>query len=169
MSSDGVGQYRKNECRRVYGISKIQNKTPVSKTWTIEGVQLAGLVFGPTDGVPVLALHGWLDNAGSFETLAPLISNANIVAIDLPGHGLSDHRSPDSSYQVWDDLPQLFGLLDQLGWDKCILLGHSRGAMIATLMAAAMPERFTALITLDGMLPYPADDGNAIKHLRSFF
>ncbi len=149
-------------------MTEVQNDAPVAETWTVDGLTLAGLTFGPSDGIPILALHGWLDNAGSFETLAPLISNARIVAIDLPGHGLSDHRSQDATYQVWDDLPQLFGLLDKLGWEKCILLGHSRGGMISTLMASTMPERFVGLVTLDGMLPFPAADESAINQLRSF-
>ena len=38
---------------------------------------------------PVLCVHGWLDNAASFVPLMPFIENAEIVAIDLPGHGHS--------------------------------------------------------------------------------
>jgi pimeloyl-ACP methyl ester carboxylesterase len=139
--------------------------TEQAQTWTVEGLQLAGLVSGPADGIPVLALHGWLDNAASFSALRPFLTQARLVAIDMPGHGLSDHRSTDSGYQIWDDLPQLAGLLDQFGWERCVLLGHSRGAMISTLLAAAFPERVDALITLDGMAccshgPWCRQDGH---------
>lgn len=136
--------------------------------WTVERVQIAGVVSGPESGLPVLALHGWLDNAASFDALRAHLPEVRLVAIDMPGHGLSGHRSADSGYQIWDDLPQLVGLLDQLGWKQCVLLGHSRGAMIATLLAATLPERVQALITLDGMLPFPAEDASVIDQMRKF-
>lgn len=40
-------------------------------SWEIDGLRLAGLVWGPEDGTPVLALHGWMDHAESFRALAP--------------------------------------------------------------------------------------------------
>ena len=42
---------------------------------------------------------GWLDNAGSFDRLIPLITvpSLHLVAIDLPGHGLSSHRPPGTN------------------------------------------------------------------------
>ncbi len=138
------------------------------QSWNVEGLTLAGLVHGPVDGTPVLALHGWLDNAASFNALARFLPNARLVALDMPGHGLSDHRSADAGYQIWDDLPQLAGLLDQLGWDKCFLLGHSRGAMISTLLAAVAPERVSGLITMDALMPYPADDEAIVSQLGAF-
>ena len=91
-----------------------------------------------------------------------------IVALDMPGHGLSDHRSPDSTYQIWDDVPQLLGVLEQLGGENHILIGHSRGGMIASLIAAVAPERVRALITLDAMLALPNDDAALITQFRSF-
>ncbi|MGB7337039.1 MAG: alpha/beta hydrolase [Salaquimonas sp.] len=138
------------------------------RSWTVDGIKLAGQVFGQENGIPILALHGWLDNSASFEVLASAMPEARIVALDLPGHGHSDHRSKDGGYQIWDDLPQLIGVLDQLGWEKCVLLGHSRGGMIASLLAATMPERVSALVTMDAMLPYPVEDAILIKQLRSY-
>lgn len=40
----------------------------------------------------MLGLHGWMDNAGTFDRLAPLLSpSIYFVAVELPGHGLSSH------------------------------------------------------------------------------
>ncbi len=144
--------------------------SPSSSAFSIDldGLIIAGLAFGPQEGMPVLALHGWLDNAASFEVLAAAMPGTRLLAIDMPGHGLSGHRTVDAGYQIWDDLPQLVSLMDKLGWEQCVLLGHSRGAMIATLLAAAMSERVRALITLDGMVPFPAEDGDIVTQLRSF-
>lgn len=138
------------------------------KSWVVDGLTYAGLIFGPPDGTPVLALHGWLDNAAGFVELANALPNLRIVAVDLSGHGLSDHRSANSGYQIWDDLPQLAGLLDQLGWEKCVLLGHSRGAMIATLLGGVMPHRVRALITMDALLPYPVEDDSFMGQLGHY-
>ena len=46
-----------------------------------------------------LVCAGWLDNAGSFDGLIPLLSlpSPHVVAIDLPGHGLSSHRPPGTN------------------------------------------------------------------------
>jgi pimeloyl-ACP methyl ester carboxylesterase len=123
----------------------------------IAGVCIAGRRWrnsgGAADARPVLALHGWLDNAASFDQLAPLLDGADVVAVDLAGHGLSYHRPPQAAYNVWDDLPDLLRLADHLGWLRFHLIGHSRGAIIAALLAAALPERVESLVLLDGLAP----------------
>ncbi len=57
-------------------------------------IELAAHLFGPEDGLPVIALHGWLDNANSFARLAPQLKGLRIVAQDLAGHGSAEHRPP---------------------------------------------------------------------------
>jgi pimeloyl-ACP methyl ester carboxylesterase len=118
---------------------------------------------------PVLALHGWLDNAASFDKLAPLL-DADIVALDLAGHGLSYHRTPQATYNVWDDLADIVRVADRLGWSQFYLLGHSRGAIIAGLLTAALPERILGSIFLDGLTPPPLPIAETFtqlgRHLR---
>lgn len=133
--------------------------SPRTCEWTIDGLRLAGLAWGPEDGIPVLALHGWMDHAASFQELAPRLTDCHVVALDLSGQGHSARRAAHASYNIWDDLPQIAALLDRLGWQDCVLLGHSRGANISALFAAALPERTRALIALDSIAPEPTDDG----------
>ena len=65
--------------------------------------QVSGLSFGPTEGMPVLALHGWLDNANSFHELAAYLPpTVRFVAVDLPGHGFSSHRPVGAKYTFVD-------------------------------------------------------------------
>ena len=137
-------------------------------SWTVDGLKLCALAWGPADGHRVLALHGWLDNALSFAALARHLPDCRIVALDLTGHGLSDDRSADATYQIWDDVPQILGVMDELGWDRCTLLAHSRGASIAAILAGAMPERVERLIALDWFLPRPTDDAVAAGQFRNF-
>ena len=57
---------------------------------------------GGSSGSPVLALHGWLDNSASFDRLAPLLPGLRLVALDLPGHGRSEHRAASAAYHFVD-------------------------------------------------------------------
>lgn len=120
---------------------------------TIAGVDIAGKRWRGGER-RVLALHGWLDNAASFDVIAPLL-NADVIALDLAGHGRSYHRAPQATYNVWDDLPDIVRVADYLRWNNFFLLGHSRGAIIAALLAAALPERISGVIFLDGLTPPP--------------
>ncbi len=143
------------------------NPEPVEKTWTVNGLSLAGLCWGDPADKPVLALHGWLDNAASFVRLAPLLEGRYVVALDLTGHGRSDQRSADASYQIWDDLPEIFGVVDALGWEQFELVGHSRGAIISTLVAASSPERVSRLVLLDGLFPQAVEASAFVQQMRS--
>lgn len=134
--------------------------------WQVNGLSLAGLSWGKTTDRPVLALHGWLDNAASYAFLAPHMAGCRVVAPDLTGHGLSDHRSADASYHIYDDLPELLGILDALGWREFHLMGHSRGAIIAMLLASTHPERVLSLSLMDGLIPPPMADAEFPAQLR---
>lgn len=140
------------------------------------GMRLAYQRYGETDaprGI-VLALHGWLDNAASFERLAPLLVECGycVLALDLPGHGLSDARHDQAGYNLYDDLRQLVPFVEDLDRGAVYLLGHSRGAMIALLLAACFPELVQKVVFLDGMLPPPVAGKDApaqlAKHVRDF-
>ncbi|MGK2915619.1 MAG: alpha/beta fold hydrolase, partial [Porticoccaceae bacterium] len=106
---------------------------PLEHRFVRQGLTLAAREWGDPEGLPVLALHGWLDNCGSFAVLAPLLIGVRLVALDLAGHGLSSHRSADATYNIWQDVGDVHAVAEQLGWENFALLGHSRGAMIATL------------------------------------
>ena len=66
-----------------------QNPGPRPCYWDVDGLQMAGLRWGTPGARPLLALHGWLDNAQSFTPLAPHLSQFDFVALDLTGHGRS--------------------------------------------------------------------------------
>ena len=100
----------------------------------------------------VIALHGWLDNAASFNILAPLIE-AHIIAIDSAGHGLSSHRSLDANYNIWEDTVDIVRVANHFNWDNFELLAHSRGAGIASIYAGARPSTVSHLYLIDGGVP----------------
>lgn len=117
------------------------------------GMRYCAKAWGPVDGEPILALHGWLDNGASFDEMAKHFGDYRLVAVDLPGHGWSDHFPPQASYNIWDDLTELLCILNDLKWEKCHLLGHSRGATVCFLLAMVAPERVASLSMMEGVLP----------------
>ena len=126
--------------------------------FVVDGLTYRGIEWGNPEGPLIIALHGWLDNALSFSVLAPHLAQFRLVALDLSGQGHSDHRSADATYHIWDDVPQLLGIVEQLDEGSVIVMGHSRGAAIAVLLAAALGDRCSHLVLLDGMLPIPAEE-----------
>lgn len=128
--------------------------------------RFAGLAWNRHGAARLICLHGWLDNAASFLPLARLLDNCNIVALDFAGHGHSDHRPRGARYHMVDNLWDLDAVLDALEWDRCHLLGHSLGGVVATTYAAAEPERVASLITLDGLGPLSAAPGDTVPRLR---
>ena len=132
--------------------------------FSVNGLNLVAEASGPRDGIPVLALHGWLDNAASFTHLTPFLAGCHVVALDQRGHGLSSHAA--QPYQIWDGVPDVIAVLDQLDWESAIVLGHSMGAAIATLCASAFPERVRALWLIEGLGPWTYADTEAPDLLR---
>ena len=135
-----------------------------SVAWEVDGLTYAGLAWGDPDDPPAIALHGWMDNALSFSRLGPALRSRRLLALDLSGHGLSSHRSPDAGYQLWDDIPQLVNIVAQMEQAPITLIGHSKGAAIATLLASILGERCDRLILIDGLLPgAPSSDSPATQ------
>ena len=103
------------------------------------------------NGMRVLALHGWLDNAASFVPLAAHLQGIDLVALDLPGHGHSTHLPPGTDYSFAGAIAAVLDAADALGWDRFALLGHSMGAGIASQIAAACPQRIDQLVAIEAL------------------
>ncbi len=120
-------------------------------------LRLAAQAWGDPQLPRLLALHGWLDNAASFDRLAPLLcEHFHIVAIDLPGHGRSGHRPPGTWYHYVDYLGDTLAAADALGWTRFGLLGHSLGGAVASMLAAACPQCIERLFLIEALGPLTA-------------
>jgi pimeloyl-ACP methyl ester carboxylesterase len=151
FDSAAFGRYAQGERRK--NVRELALDLPFGK--------LAALQWGAPDAPPLLAVHGWLDNAASFAALAPLLANDfRVIALDMPGHGRSAHLPPGvTRYHVVDYVDHVLNAADALQLPRFRLLGHSLGAGVASLTAAAAPARVEKLALIEGLGPL-ADDGS---------
>lgn len=133
----------------------------------LDGQRVAGLRAGTPGGLKVLALHGWLDNAASFLPLAAQLPTLDLAMVDLPGHGFSDHLQLTTPYTTPLAIVQTLAIADALGWDRFVLLGHSMGAAIASLVAAVAGERVQALVSIEALGGLAAPANETVQRLRT--
>lgn len=114
--------------------------------------------FQDTEKGLVLAIHGWLDNAASFVPLMTADTKFNWLAIDLPGHGHSQHKSRGAHYHFIDWVSDLLEIIKAVqtapqfaavNTSDIHLVGHSLGGMISTVFASLYPEYIKQLVTID--------------------
>lgn len=128
---------------------------------------LAAKRWGDPSAPPLLALHGWLDNAGSFDELAPRLTGRwQVIALDLRGHGHSSHIAPGAWYHYVDYFDDIGAVLGHFGWTRVDLLGHSLGGTLASLFAAAYPERVGELLLVEALGPLTTTLEDALPQLR---
>ena len=140
---------------------------PIERTFNVNGRMMAARCWHDSSKPSLLALHGWLDNAATFDLLAPLLSDFYIVAVDFAGHGWSEHRAAGTRYHILDHVDDVLSIVNQLGWSQLTLMGHSMGAGVASLLASALPERIQKLVMIEGLGPYTGKPEDAAKHLRT--
>jgi len=116
----------------------------------IQGRRLAGKRWGHEGQPPVLALHGWLDNANSFDLIAPGLEGYDLFAMDFAGHGRSDHRPEHTPYLAALDVQDVIAVANALGWERFSLLAHSMGAEVSTHIIGLFPDRVERLFAIEG-------------------
>ncbi|WP_433246184.1 alpha/beta fold hydrolase [Streptosporangium sp. CA-135522] len=124
-----------------------QASTPVHAEFDIDGRRLSYLDFGGT-GRPLVALHGHMSEGASFADLAAALAPEwRVIAPDQRGHGESD-RAADYSREGY--VADVVALLDHLGLDRTVILGHSLGGINTYQLAARHPERVSAFVNAEG-------------------
>lgn len=110
------------------------------------GLRVRMLAHG--SGAPVLLLHGVSLSAAAWAPLFAALPGHRLLALDLPGHGLSDParyrrgRVREHACDLVDDV------LDALGLDEAPVIGHSLGGMFALWHASARPARISRLVAI---------------------
>ncbi|XP_017554577.1 serine hydrolase-like protein [Pygocentrus nattereri] len=129
--------------------------------------EIRGRIWGPDNGRPVLCIHGWSDNSGSFNNLIPLLpSDWRCLAIDLPGHGFSSHRPAGVFYGFPYYVADMRRVVEALQWNRFSIIGHSMGGNVAGMFSALYPEMVEALVLLDSYGFLPAHKEKINRNLR---
>ena len=97
-------------------------------------------------GEPLLLLHGFTGSATTWRALSGALDGWRCIAVDLIGHGASDAPADAARYSMESCVAVLVALLDALGVGRLPVLGYSMGGRIALQLAAAAPERVSALV-----------------------
>ncbi len=130
---------------------------------SVNGLRLHFLHSGADDGMPICFLHGGAAHAHWFDAVIPRLQRGcRVISLDQRGHGESDWPSPPA-YATENFASDLQRLMDQLGWPRMALVGHSMGGHNAMAFAAWHPERVAALVIVDARPHLPAD---RVQHMR---
>lgn len=147
---------------------EIKVPRPETISLQVNGKSIAGIrhrVEGEDSPTKLLCLHGWLDNANSFLPLMSLLPDLDLVAIDMPGHGFSDHL--DSTYTVPDSAYWAAAVIKALGWGRCHIAGHSLGGIIAPLVAVGIPDTIESLVLIESSGALTAEPDEFVERLQS--
>lgn len=117
-----------------------------------DGLRLYARDHGPVDALrlPVLCLPGLTRNAKDFEPLARVLApRRRVVCADFRGRGRSQYAEDPQTYRPDVELADTLALLDHLKIDRAVVVGTSRGGIVAMIMAAKAPERLAGLLLND--------------------
>nr|XP_053650636.1 probable serine hydrolase [Cherax quadricarinatus]XP_053650645.1 probable serine hydrolase [Cherax quadricarinatus]XP_053650654.1 probable serine hydrolase [Cherax quadricarinatus]XP_053650660.1 probable serine hydrolase [Cherax quadricarinatus]XP_053650670.1 probable serine hydrolase [Cherax quadricarinatus]XP_053650678.1 probable serine hydrolase [Cherax quadricarinatus] len=131
-----------------------------NKAWEWEEIEIDigwGTLRGKAKGSGsqcMLGLHGWLDNANTFDLIAPFLpEDVRFISLDFPGHGHSDHFPPAFIYDPRGYVGSVKKAMTTIGWNRFILLGHSMGAVVGIIYTSVFPEDVEAFISIDIIKP----------------
>jgi lipase len=105
--------------------------------------------WGPRDAPRVVCLHGVTNHGRHFARLAEALPEFHVVALDLLGHGFSPYEPP------WTIEDHLDAIVETVGVEPAVLVGHSFGGRLAFELAARYPELATRLVLLDPAILVP--------------
>ncbi|MGV9451724.1 alpha/beta fold hydrolase [Streptomyces sp. NPDC003635] len=117
----------------------------------VEGAALTYDDQGPRDSAeaPLVFIHGWTANRHRWDhQMSHFAERRRVVRLDLRGHGESGGAGVRTIEELAADV---LALLDHLEIDRCVLVGHSMGGMIAQTVTLAHPDRVERLVLVNSI------------------
>lgn len=127
-------------------------------------------------GPLVVLCHGWPESWYSYRHQIPALAAAGfrVVAPDQRGYGQTDKPQPIESYNILNLVGDIVGLVNSLGVDSAVIVGHDWGAPVAWNSALLRPDIFRAIALLS--VPYfprgpqrPSDGMKAMAGENNFY
>ncbi|HEY6230316.1 MAG TPA: alpha/beta hydrolase [Pyrinomonadaceae bacterium] len=128
------------------------DKTPTaeSRYTTLDGARIHYVNYGKGSEALVL-IHGWTMNVDNWRDQIPDFAKRNrVIAIDLPGHGLSD--KPQVTYSMDLFARAVDAVMRDAKVKRAVLVGHSMGTPVARQFYRKYPEKTLAIVIADGSL-----------------
>jgi pimeloyl-ACP methyl ester carboxylesterase len=99
----------------------------------------------------LVLVHGWGCNLNHWRDQIPDLSKRNrVIALDLPGHGLSD--KPETNYDMDLFAAAIDAVMKDAGVERAVLMGHSMGTPVARQFYRKYPQKTLAIVIVDGGL-----------------
>lgn len=120
------------------------------------------------DKAPLVLVHGLTDNLQAWTRFARVFeATYDLIMVDARGHGLSD--KPEHGYGPRDHAQDLAGVIQGLGLQKPIVMGHSMGAVTASWVSAEYPDLVSATILEDPVWSWPkASEETAVEKRMTY-
>ncbi|RJF89665.1 alpha/beta hydrolase [Oleomonas cavernae] len=129
---------------------------PTSHRYFSQGLRLHYVDWGNDAAPPLILVHGGNDHCRSWDWVAQaLCDRFHVIALDLRGHGDSDH-APGSHYPTHSFVLDLAQLIAQRQLAPVNILAHSWGGAVSTIYAGTYPENVARLMVIEGWGPSPA-------------
>jgi len=121
---------------------------PIMKRAMGDGIEIQ-LAQWEGEEKAILCIHGITANSRCWDVIADALSPSHtVLAMDLRGRGLSG--APSTGYSMEHHSRDILAVLDDLGLERVVLMGHSLGAFISLIFGAKHPERVDRIILVDG-------------------
>lgn len=151
-------------------MSAFDTMMPPVKRAKVNGIELAYYEAGPRQGVPIVLCHGFPELAFSWRHQIKALADAGrwVIAPDQRGYGLSSRPEAVTDYDMEHLTGDLVGLLDHLGVEKAIFMGHDWGGIVVWQMPLMHPDRVAGVIGLN--TPFmPRSPADPIVIMRNRF
>jgi pimeloyl-ACP methyl ester carboxylesterase len=145
--------------------------TVAYKTVAVDGLEIFYREAGPKDAPSVLLLHGFPTSSQMFRDLIPTLAEKyHIVAPDYPGFGHSEMPSREKFNYTFDSLAKVVDrFTDEIGLKSFAIYVQDYGAPVGYRVAAAHPERVTAIVVQNGNAYDEGLDNDFWKPIKAYW
>ena len=141
----------------------------MEQTLTVNGIAMHVVTEG--EGPPVLLLHGFPDTHAVWrlQIAALVAAGYRVIAPDLRGYGQTEAPGKEDDYSMDALRADVVGLLDALGIERVLLVGHDWGSVVGWNVCMHAPERVERFVALSVGHPAAYTDGGPLQLLKGYY